>query len=171
MAAILVLLLLLGVFLIWLGAKRRKATGLPVGKVVYSDTGMHRTLEKPLYDPLLGLTGRPDYLVEEGGALIPVEVKSTPTPPFPYEGHVMQALAYCLLVERDLHREAPYALIRYPNRTFRIDFTAESREKLLDLIAEIRRAEQRRSLPARSHQSAARCRKCGFREICDQMLD
>ncbi len=163
------LLLLLGIFFIWVGARRRKAAGLPVGRVVYSDTGVERTPEKPLYDPVLGLTGRPDYLVEDGGFLIPVEVKSTPAPPLPYEGHVMQALAYCLLVERDLHREAPYAIIRYPNHSFRVDFTSEYREKLLDLIAEMRRAE-RRGLPKRSHSTPERCRKCGFREICDQSL-
>jgi len=169
MAIAIGLLLLLGIFLVWFGARRSKALGLPVGRVVYSDTGRKRIPEKPLYDPLLDLTGRPDYLVEEGKFLIPVEVKSSPAPPLPYEGHVMQALAYCLLVERDLHREAPYAIIRYSNHSFRVYFTSEYREKLLDLIAEMRRAE-RRGLPKRSHSNPERCRKCGFREICDQSL-
>jgi CRISPR-associated exonuclease Cas4 len=163
-------LLLLGLFLLWLGGKRRKSTDLPVGKVVYDDSGARRAVEKPLYAPGLGLTGRPDYIVEKGEEFIPVEVKSTPTPPLPYEGHVMQALAYCLLVEEVWHKKAPYALIRYPERTFKVEFTDEYREKLLDVLAEMRRRESR-GLPPRSHNSHARCRKCGFRDICDQRLD
>jgi len=162
-------LALLGVFLIWLGARRRKRAGLPAGKVVYSDTGIHRELEKPLYDRSLGLTGRPDYLVEQGNFLIPVEVKSMPAPPVPYDSHVLQLAAYCLLVERQMGKRAPYGWLRYANRTIRIDFTPQLKNHLLDLLAEIRRAE-RRGLPDRSHQSPARCRACGFREICDQSL-
>ncbi len=163
-------LALLGGFLIWLGARGRKRAGLPSGKVVYSDTGIRRKLEKPLYDRSLGLTGRPDYLVEKGDLLIPVEVKSTPAPPVPYDSHVLQLAAYCLLVERQMGKRAPYGWLRYANRTVRIDFTPQLQDRLLELLAEIRRAERRGGLPDRSHQSPARCRACGFREICDQSL-
>ncbi|MBK7450031.1 MAG: hypothetical protein IPJ47_11620 [Anaerolineales bacterium] len=31
-------------------------------------------MEKPLYYPALGLTGKPDYLIEKNGQIIPVEV-------------------------------------------------------------------------------------------------
>ena len=33
-------------------------------------------LERPLYDQALDLTGKPDYLVQQNGQIIPVEVKS-----------------------------------------------------------------------------------------------
>ncbi len=165
-----VLLALLGLLLVWLSARRRRQLGLPAGRVVYSDVGTRQELEKPLYDRTLGLTGRPDYLVRQGKQLIPVEVKSAAAPPVPYDSHVFQVLAYCLLVERQMGVRPAYGLLRYDDREFRIDFTFEAEERLLDLLADIRRAERRGGLPERSHTSAARCRACGFREICDQRL-
>ncbi len=161
---------LLGVFLLWLSTRRRKKIGLPAGKVVYSDTGIRRELEKPLYDRALGLTGRPDYLIEQGDFLIPVEVKSSKAPSLPYDSHIYQLAAYCLLVERQMGKRVPYGQLQYADRTFRIDFTPKLADQLLELLAEMRRAERRGGLPPRSHESAARCRACGFREICDQSL-
>ncbi len=161
---------LLGLLLLWVSARRHKRLGLPAGKIVYSDTGIRQELEKPLYDRSLGLTGRPDYLVRQGKRLIPVEVKSAAAPPVPYDSHVFQVLAYCLLVARQMGTRPPYGLLRYADREFRIDFTYEAEDRLLEVLAEIRRAERRGGLPERSHASAARCRACGFRELCDQRL-
>ncbi len=76
-------LLLVGVALVlfWLSARQRRASGLPAGKILYQDTGLWHKVEKPLFDPQLNLTGKPDYLVEQDGVWIPVEVKSRPAPP------------------------------------------------------------------------------------------
>ena len=68
--------------------------------MISSDTSEWGKVEKPLYDPLSGLTGKPDYLVEENGFYIPVEVKSSRAPGLPYDSHIYQVAAYCLLVER-----------------------------------------------------------------------
>jgi len=163
--------LLLGLLLLWWSARTRQKAGLPAGRVVYSDTGLQRQLEKPLYDRALGLTGRPDYLIERDDEIIPVEVKSSPAPREPYDSHVLQLAAYCLLVERQLGKRVPYGLLRYNDRTIPIDFTPQLQETLLETLAEMRRLERGRGLPARSHQSPARCRRCGFREICDQRLN
>lgn len=164
------LLGLLGLLLLWLSARRRKRLGLPAGTVAYSDTGIRQKPEKPLYDRTLGLAGRPDYLIQQGKVLIPVEVKSSPAPPVPYDSHVFQVLAYCLLVERQTGIRPPYGWLNYADHRFRIDFTYEQEEHLLEVLAEMRRLERRGGLPERSHASPARCRACGFREICDQRL-
>ena len=164
------LLILLGWALLWLSRKESRRAGLPAGRVVYSDTGTRRELEKPLYDRTLGLTGRPDYLVEQGDLLIPVEVKSAQAPPAPYDNHIFQIAAYCLLVRKQLDKQAPYGWLQYADRKFRIDFTPELEDRLLDLLADMRRAERRGGVPDRSHQSLARCRACGFRGVCDQRL-
>jgi hypothetical protein len=73
-------LLLVGVALVlfWLSARQRRASGSPAGKILYQDTGLWHKVEKPLFDPQLNLTGKPDYLVEQDGVWIPVEVKSRP---------------------------------------------------------------------------------------------
>lgn len=163
------LLLLVALILFISGARRRRAAGLPGGRVIYTDTRAWGKVEQPLYDPSLGLTGKPDYLVEQGGRIIPVEVKSGRAPHTPYDSHIFQAAAYCLLVERVLGKRPPYAIIHYADRDFAVDYTEGLESALLDLLAEMRRDEVRDELD-RSHEDPARCRRCGFRDKCDQAL-
>ena len=163
-----VLLLLAGAFF-WLSARQRQGTGLPGGRVIYADTRAWGPLEKPLFDAALGLSGKPDYLVDQGGRLIPVEVKSGRTPPAPYDAHIFQVAAYCLLVEKAYGKRPPYGILHYPERDFAVDYTPALESALLDLLAEMRRDERRASVD-RSHADEARCRGCGFRSACDQKL-
>ena len=164
-----VLLIVFALALFYIAGRRRKAAGLPAGRVVYTDTGQGGRVEKPLFDPISGLVGKPDYLVEQDSLLIPVEVKSSYAPAEPYDSHVYQLAAYCLLVLRVYGKRPPHGLLRYRNRTFAIDFTAELEAGLLDRLAEMRLQEK--AGPAdRSHESPARCAACGYRQICDQRL-
>lgn len=162
-------LLLLALILFWISGRSRRAAGLPGGRIIYTDTRGWDKVEKPLYDPTLGLTGKPDYLVEQHGKLIPVEVKSGRAPEAPYDSHIYQLAAYCLLVEKTMGKRPPYGIIHYANRDFAIDYTRELEDSLLNLLADLRRDERREQVP-RSHQNPSRCAKCGFREICDQRL-
>ena len=166
LAAILVVLALA---LLWQAGQRQKEIGLPAGRIIYSDTRDWGPVESSLYDPDLGLAGRPDYLVEKGGQIMPVEVKSTRIADAPYDSHIFQLAAYCLLVERTRDRRPPHGILHYPNRTFALDYTPQMEAALLDLIDEMRSLERRKNIP-RSHDSAARCNACGYREICDQRL-
>ena len=63
-----VLLILFSIVLFWLATRQQKIAGLPAGRVIYSDTSRWAAVEKPLYDAVLGLAGKPDYLVETGEA-------------------------------------------------------------------------------------------------------
>jgi CRISPR-associated exonuclease Cas4 len=164
-----VVILVLALLLLWRGSRQQIESGLPVGRVIYADTSKWGRVEKPLYDSSLGLTGRPDYLVQQKGAIIPVEVKSGWAPDAPYPGHLFQLAVYCLLVERSEGVRPPYGLIRYRNRTFAVDYTSHLQERLLALIEEVRQDERRREV-ARSHEEPARCARCGYRGICDQRL-
>jgi CRISPR-associated exonuclease Cas4 len=164
-----VLFLVLAVILLRQSARRQKESGLPVGRVIYTDTDKWAPPEKPLFDPLLQLTGRPDYLVEQRGVIIPVEVKSGHSPALPYPGHVFQLAAYCLLVERTYGKRPPYGLLRYANHTLQIEYTQELEADLLDMLAEMR-AKERGGELNRSHNDLARCNRCGYRSICDQRL-
>ena len=164
-----ILLLLAALFVIWLASRQRRASGLPSGRVIYSDTDRWRKVEKPLYDPVSGLTGKPDYLVEENGTLIPVEVKSSRAPSLPHDSHVYQLAAYCLLVERTHRQRPPYGILRYRDKTFSIEYTPALQRELEDLLDEIR-LQEKRGEADRSHQEPARCARCGFRSICDQRL-
>ncbi|MEW6715960.1 MAG: Dna2/Cas4 domain-containing protein [Chloroflexota bacterium] len=162
-------LILLAIALFILAACRQRAIGLPKGRVIYSDTRGWSSVEKPLYDAELMLTGRPDYLVKEKEVVIPVEVKSTPIRDTPYDGHIYQLAAYCLLVHRVMGNRPPYSLLHYPNKTFAIDYTNELEISLLKILAEIRQAEKRDTL-SRSHNSSTRCNGCSFRSVCDQKI-
>jgi CRISPR-associated exonuclease Cas4 len=174
MLVLAVLLLILAVFLFWLARRQRQASGLPGGRLIYTDTRRWGPVEEPLYDAALGLTGRPDYLVEQGEQLIPVEVKSGRIPDGPYDNHIFQLAAYCLLVDRVYAKRPDYGILHYTSqsgaaRTFAVDYTPTLEEALLDLLDAMRKQERRKDVQ-RSHDSAQRCAGCGFRSICDQRI-
>jgi len=162
-------LLLLAFILFWLSSRQRKASGLPGGRVIYTDTHAWGVVEKPLYYRLLELTGKPDYLLEQNGKIIPVEVKSGRTPEAPYDSHIFQLAAYCLLVEKTYGKRPPYGIIHYPNRDLAVDYTPQLESTLLDVLADMRRDEHRANVE-RSHEEGHRCTHCGFRRTCDQRL-
>jgi len=170
MELILALLLAgLAFLLLWLGSRQQRVSGLPAGRVLYADPKLIGASERPLFDADTMLSGKPDYLVEEDGAVIPVEVKSAWAPPQPREGHIFQLLAYCLLVERNTGKRPPYGILRYHNRSFAIDYTREAEGQLLCLLDEMHDAGRLRELH-RSHGEPARCQACGYRSTCEEML-
>jgi CRISPR-associated exonuclease Cas4 len=162
-------LLLLALVLFWQSGRQRHEAGLPGGRVIYTDTRTWGPVEKPLYYAELGLTGKPDYLVERKDQIIPVEVKSGRAPEAPYDSHIFQLASYCLLVDKTYGKRPPYGIIHYANRDFAVDYSPELESNLLDLLIEMRRDDYRSSVP-RSHEEQARCARCGFHTVCDQRL-
>lgn len=177
---------LLLVALVAMVAARRGAwrANLPAGRVIYSDTGAPvgriapvslnargERQEKPLLSHRHGLIGRPDYLIQTDEWIIPVEAKSAncPSNGVPYASHLMQLACYCLLVEDTLEASVPFGVIRYRDRQLRVDYTDELRDSLLELLAEMREARQAEDVH-RSHEEAARCAACSYREICVESL-
>lgn len=166
-AAVLLGLLALG--LLWLALRLRRQTGLPWARVVASDTDAGQPLDKPLFAPRYALTGRPDYLLRQGQALIPVEVKPSRRATEPYTSDLMQLAAYCLLVEETTDRPPPYGLLRYATATFRLDYTPAIRDELLAIMDEMREALGADDW-SRDHDDPRRCAGCGFLELCDEAL-
>jgi len=162
-------ILLAAILLFIFSSRQRYAAGLPGGRIIYTDTRSWGTLEKPLFDGDLGITGKPDYLVEQNGKVIPVEVKTGRTPTAPYDSHIFQVAAYCYLVHKTTGKRPPYGIIHYTGRDFAVDYTSELESALLDLVADMRISERRAEV-ARSHEDEQRCRRCGFRDGCDQRL-
>ncbi len=153
----------------WQSGRQRKAAGLPGGRIIYTDTRGWGKLEKPLFNTALGLTGKPDYLIQQNGQIIPVEVKSGRAPDAPYDSHIYQLASYCLLVEKTYGKRPPYGIIHYETRDFAVDYTHELENSLLDLLAEMKRDEAKNEV-LRSHDQASRCKRCGFRDVCDQKV-
>jgi CRISPR-associated exonuclease Cas4 len=161
-------LLLVAALLIGWGLRMRAQTGLPWAPVRSSDAGW-RAPERPLVARKIGLTGKPDYLIEQRGRLVPVEVKPGRRAPRPYESDLMQLAAYCLLVEETTGAAPPYGLLRYAEATFRLDYTERVRAELLALIDEMQAALADQECD-RSHDDRHRCRGCGFFRQCEQAL-
>ncbi len=153
----------------WLFLRSRQQwqeSGLPQGEVIYVDAGEWRRSQRSLFSGRYQLAGKPDYLVEMEGKVIPVEVKSSALPGHtPYPSHVMQLAAYCLLVEDVLGSRPPYGLLHYPNTTIKVPFNDSLRQQLLQTLSAIHTAYQSAE-QARSHDDPARCHGCGFRHAC-----
>jgi CRISPR-associated exonuclease Cas4 len=165
------LLLLLAAFVLRRWARRAaRSTGLPAGQVVYSDTPDWRRPPRPLRSEQYGLIGKPDYLVDDGETIVPVEVKPTRRAARPYESDVLQLAAYCLLVEATTGRRPSHGIVVYADRQWEIPYTDDLRNTLLTTLAAIR-ADRRAGDVARSHSVPARCRGCGVRAHCGQALD
>jgi CRISPR-associated exonuclease Cas4 len=178
-------LLALGLLLLWLSRRGRIRSGLPQGRVVYTDTGGWGRLERPLFSRQFLLTGKPDYLVADGADVIPVEVKSRRAPALrlrpstgsghrsgqaqPYPSHVLQLAAYCLLVEECYGRRPSYGIVKYADRAFEVDYTPALEEELLATLEDMR-ADLAAGDAPRNHDEPRRCRACGYRQRCDQRL-
>jgi CRISPR-associated exonuclease Cas4 len=169
MAAWFFVLLALALLLLWWARRARIRSGLPPGQVIYTDTGGWRRLEHPLFSSELRLTGKPDYLVDDGDAVVPVEVKSGGTPDQPYRSHVLQLAAYCLLVETEYHQRPPYGIIKYPQQTFQVAYTSALEDALLDTLDAMQADLDAGDAP-RDHDDPARCRACGYRDQCEQSV-
>ena len=169
LAALFLLLIASGsVALCWSRRKREQA-GLPQGRVIYADTGAWKRCERPLFSKVHLLTGRPDYLVEERGRVIPVEVKSALSPPTPYRSHVLQLAAYCLLVEEEYGRTPLYGIIKYRDQALAIDCSPRLRAELLDTLAQMRRDLTVDDV-APSHSNPNRCWRCGYEADCHETM-
>jgi CRISPR-associated exonuclease Cas4 len=160
---------IMAVILLIISARQKHEAGLPAGRVIYADTSRWGKVEKALFNPNLGLTGKPDYLVEQGDQIVPVEVKSGRAPQSPYDSHIFQLAAYCLLVDYAYGKRPGYGIIHYPDRTFAVDFNPALESAVLVTINEMQQNSVRKQVD-RSHEAPERCARCGFRSICDQSL-
>lgn len=169
MLSAIITLLIFAMLTYWLSARLRKSGGLPIGKVIYSDPKTWGAVEKPFFAPTYNLTGKPDHIFKQGNVLIPVEVKSRLITDTPYESHIMQLAAYCLLVENHFGIRPPFGVLHYPNRTFSIQYTPTLESRLKALLKRMENHSAGEELH-RSHKSFRRCQRCGFRPICDEAL-
>ncbi len=155
---------------LWVSQRLRTDSGIPDGDVVYDDAGSWYEVAKPLFNKELMLTGKPDYVVRaEDGSLIPVEFKSAKAPVQPYDGHVMQLIAYCALVESHFGKRPSHGIIRYDNKSFNIDYTPHLEDELLAVLEEMRFDLEDQDV-ARSHDAWQRCNGCGFKDVCEESL-
>jgi CRISPR-associated exonuclease Cas4 len=159
----------LGFLFLWLARRSRARTGLPAGQVAYADTDGKQRPERTLFSPSLGLTGKPDYIIDAGHDIVPVEVKSRSAPRRPYASHLLQLAAYCRLTEEAYGHRPPYGLIKYADHSFSVDYDPELEERLLRTLHHMRKHLASGEAP-RNHDDRYRCSACGHRDHCLQRL-
>ncbi|MBN1537885.1 MAG: Dna2/Cas4 domain-containing protein [Anaerolineales bacterium] len=172
-------ILILAIIAIWGSSRLLQIQGLPKGKIIYTDTHLWQSVVTPLFDPELGLTGKPDYIVRKGNLIIPIEVKSSYGNSSPTPSHILQLAAYCCLIQKTYHQRPPHGIIHYTvgnkknrsinSQTYKINYTKKLETSLIETINQMRSLENQHQIK-RSHNAVRRCNRCGYRLKCDQKL-
>ena len=145
----------------------RTKYGATKGEIAYVD---HPAAEaKLLVSEKYGLRGRPDYVIAEGDALIPVEAKTGRTPRGPLFSHILQVAAYCLLVEETSGRAPTHGIIKYEGASHEIEYNADLKKLVIGKLDEMR-AALRKGEAHRNHNRPGKCLHCSRREGCPERL-
>lgn len=164
------LLIVVGLIGLGLGRRAQIDAGLPIGRLIYADTGDWRPIEQPLFSITYRLAGKPDYVIRRGRQVIPIEVKSANAPSDgPRRSHILQLAAYCLLIQEQYRQRPQYGIVKYADRSFEVDYTPQLESSLLDAIDSMRN-DLASGGSHRSHTEAARCLRCGMRSACNESL-
>ena len=140
--------------------------------VIASDVGAQLSIL--LRDPILGICGKPDYLIESnvGGRrlLVPLEVKPTRRSRRLYDSDRVQVGAYLLALRGTFpDRASALGYVRYAEQTFAVRLTPELEREIVRITAAVRQGRRAHVLH-RSHNISARCRACPMRQHCDEAL-
>jgi CRISPR/Cas system-associated exonuclease Cas4 (RecB family) len=115
---------------------------------------------------VLGISGKPDCLIRTIDGIVPVELKHSNRPPARggvYPNHMIQNLAYCVLVEEQLKEIVPFGLVIYGGQQVRrVELTPANREWLTHTIAAVKAARLAKEAK-RNHNQRGRCSGCGVR--------
>jgi|GEM_PF-6448153 len=117
------------------------------------------------------IVGAPEFLLKDQDMLIPVVVKNNPAPEQAHYAHIMQVVAYCLMVAESTSNRPTYGMIRYGDgRVFEIEFNEDAVEELVAIVEEILYLSQEQRLPQRSHDEPRRCYACSHRKRCEDAI-
>jgi len=152
-------------FLLRLSA-RSSANALGLDGQVIAGTGGDADL---FVSDAYGLVGKPDYVTDQDGELVPIERKSRSIKGRPFEGEILQLAAYGLLIEERFGKPVSRGVLQYQNASVDIALDEQLRSKLLTAISALKDA-QCLSDVGRDHHHPARCRACGYRQTCPDTL-
>jgi CRISPR-associated exonuclease Cas4 len=128
------------------------------------------TEDSPIYfSETYGLSGRPDFVLEIDGQLIPGDLKTGRTPRGPLFSHILQVAAYCVLIAESSGKRPPYGLLRYGDVEHEIEFTVELENMLINKLDEIRSILESGEAH-RNHNRPGKCATCSRRAFCPERL-
>ena len=137
------------------------------GDLVYIDS----TAEKPklFVSKKHGLSGRPDAVVMDGDHHIPVEIKTGRVPRGPLFSHILQIVAYCVLLEEEYGAAPPYGIIRYGDVSYEIEYNEDQKKLIIQKLADMR-AAIKKGEAHRNHSRPGKCVHCSRRAGCPERL-
>ena len=158
-------------------AKLRQRTGFShapssESAIVASDTGALAPII--LRDSILGIRGKPDYLVrttlDGEQRLVPLELKPARRSVRLYDSDRLQLGAYLLALRSTIGlRAAGFGVVKYASTSFRVALTPGLEADVRRAVLAMRAGRTSSRIP-RSHGSVGRCRACAVRLSCDQAL-
>ena len=146
-------------------ALKKRREQMIEGKILYVDSGDAPLLKSEKY----GLSGRPDYVIEVGGELVPVEIKTGRKPRGPLFSHILQVAAYGLLVEDVMGKPVSHGILRYGDEEHEIGLDQDLRNLVLSKLEEMRKKESTGKVH-RNHNRPGKCRSCSRRRLCPERL-
>lgn len=145
----------------------REGIGVPPGEIKYIDS-VRVIKPKVLYSEKYKLKGKPDMIILENNQFIPIEHK--PTSEKVYTAHIMQLLAYCLLAEETYRVTPSYGiLVLKDSKKEKVDFTEEGREKLINVLTEMRDILDKNEMPVHL-VGQKKCSSCGYEKMCEKLV-
>jgi len=120
--------------------------------------------EFSVFSEELGLKGRVDRVVIDKNEIIPFELKTREIEKV-YESDEIQITAYIMLLEKHFNKKITYGIVEAGNEKFQIEINEKNRNKVLELINEIRTCVSKR-FPS----NFSKCEKCGYKNECDELL-
>jgi hypothetical protein len=132
----LVLILIAAILFLTRQRHRRRVALPPNATLVAADN-----LERPcpvLVSTRYGLKGKPDAILQTPAGLIPIERKHARPRASPHFPDIIQAAAYCLLIEDTYQQTPPFMRIQYRDTVFDVPFTNERRNQALAAAQRLR---------------------------------
>ena len=145
----------------------RASHGVPTGEIEYSDK-----IKAPSYfSEEYMLSGKPDYIIKKGEDYIPVEIKTGRIPRGPFFSHILQVVAYCLLIEERYGKAPPCGILEYADhKLHRIDYDEKGKELVFSKLDEMREMLAGGKKPYRNHNRRGKCHNCSRRGHCPVRL-
>jgi len=143
----------------------RKGEAHTRAKITYIGTDSSGLLRSEKF----GLSGRPDYILQENGEVVPVEMKSGRMPKGPLFSHIVQLAAYCLILSEDPNNKVTRGILKYGTQEFDIDFDEGLKALVMCKLVEMRDALDKGEAH-RNHNRPGKCRSCSRRDECPEKI-
>lgn len=124
-----------------------------------------------LYSERLGLFGLVDCVVVHGSEASPVEFKSSSKPKKVSENHLIQLVAYALLLESCMKKVSKKGYIIYEkhDELLEVSITEGLKRYTIKKIDEMKRVIAEEVFPE-TKQPASKCVSCGYRKLCQPYI-